>query len=639
MEFNRLLLFFVLIITLSLSAQENCEFKPQNKKGGHYLFSTFYHDDMQTPLDGVCQTLHLGQIYERRVFVKGRLIEETCNSLDGKPRVWSKFNLWDDDSLLIDQKVYYENGPLQTHNLIYRDASGRRSMKSIEYGLKGHKRFEHTYAWIRYDELNESDKSMHPPHTVDEDGYTYLMVPIGEENIYDSFTGALTQVRHHQLIANGYHENSSLNGPSTAYDENGRLKEKAFYKDGALHGPYQSFHLDGSKQIAGNYEHGIRIGLWNGWHPNGKPSFEYLFDLQTAHPFDPNKKEWADNGQLTLMQVLDESGSGYLQEWNAQGVKIHDVDIYLLDHSKGIETWWYDNGQLHWKRDSRKGQDTTLIKFYKNGDWARLEVYKEKDKATYREIRRWYERQIPQEIFILEQRPDGLSSQLQELFYPTGIKKSYILYKNQESYKELYAQNGTKVLYRYTVNDTLQGHYQLLDSLGNILLDYRYLMGLRNGWCREFDSKGKLLFSKYYQNGNPIGDSIEVERKLEWEVLTPEELKGLDYLIRNQSIDTTLFSLEQIHAYTKLIYRHFPDLLGPLPQNEIHGFIDNHYYTTLHFLRIESCVLVHIKNNNRQALTLIVYPDMEIESFNHLLTKDEFLANPVSPYNYYMWKD
>ena len=220
-----------------------------------------------------------------------------------------------------------------------------------------------------------------------------------------------------------------------------------------------------------------------------------------------------------------------------------------------------------------------------------------------------------------------------------AIKKSYILYKNQESYKELYAQNGTKVLYRYTVNDTLQGPYQLLDSLGNILLDYRYLMGLRNGWCREFDSKGKLLFSKYYQNGNPIGDSIEVERKLEWEVLTPEELKGLDYLIRNQSIDTTLFSLEQIHAYTKLIYRHFPDLLGPLPQNEIHGFIDNHYYTTLHFLRIESCVLVHIKNNNRQALTLIVYPDMEIESFNHLLTKDEFLANPVSPYNYYMWKD
>ena len=131
MKTATLLFFTSIFLALAARAQESCDFKPQNKKGGHYLFSTFYLDDLKTPREGVCQTLHMGKIYERRVFVKGHLVEETCNTLEGNPRVQSKFSLWDDDSLLIDQRVYYENGPLQTHNIIYLDASGRRCMKSI----------------------------------------------------------------------------------------------------------------------------------------------------------------------------------------------------------------------------------------------------------------------------------------------------------------------------------------------------------------------------------------------------------------------------------------------------------------------------------------------------------------------------
>lgn len=634
-----LLFFTSMFLSLAASAQEPCEFKPQNKKGGHYLFSTFYLDDLKTPREGVCQTLHMGKIYERRVFVKGRLVEETCNSLEGKPRVQSKFTLWDGDSLLIDQKVYYENGPLQTHNIIFLDASGRRCMKSVEYGLTGHKRFEHTYAWIRYSELNESDKSTHPPHTVDEDGYTYLMVPIGEEKIYDPFTGALTQVRHHQFIGDGNHENSSLNGPSTEYYENGKIKVKANYKDGALNGLYQSFHLDGTKQSEGTYENGIKVGQWKGWHPNGKPFYDYLFDLKTAHPFEPNKKEWAENGQLTLEQVLDESGTGYLREWTPKGIKTHDVDIYLLDHTRGVETWWYDNGQMHWKRDYRKGQDTSLIEYYKNGNWARLEVFKETHKDSYREVRRWYEKQIPQEIFIQEQRADSFSLQSQELFYNSGVKKSWIQYKNKESYKELYATNGTKILYRYTVNDSLQGPYQLFDSLGNILLDYRYENGLRNGWCREYNAEGEVLFAKLYQSGIPIQDSASVERKVDQRALTAEEQNGLTYFIQNQSIDSTLFSKDAVRMYTTLIYQHFPNLLGPLPENEIHGFIDYHPYTTLQLQRLGSCVVIHINNRFVYSGSIIVYPDMEMEPFNQLYTKSELRQIAESPSYQYMWKD
>ncbi|MCE2686816.1 MAG: hypothetical protein LW839_08270 [Cryomorphaceae bacterium] len=330
MKLTQLLFFFFGCSTLVLQAQDNCEFKSHNKKGGHYLFSTYYEDDLRTPREGVCQILHLGKIYERRTFVKGRLTEEILNTFEGKPRVRSKFSIWDNDSLLIDQKVYYENGTLQTHNIYYLNQEGRRCLKTVEYGLKGQKRFEQSYAWIRYRELQESDKSGHPPHTVDEDGYTYLIAPFGEElTYYDG--GELFERKQHQIIKDGNHEHRSLHGPVLTYYENGKLKSKGTYKNGSLNGVFKSYYPDGKLETERHYENDVPVGEWKGWHANGKQAYWYLYDLETAHPFEPNKKEWADNGQLTLEQVMDVGANGYLREWTAAGIKTHDVDIQLLD--------------------------------------------------------------------------------------------------------------------------------------------------------------------------------------------------------------------------------------------------------------------------------------------------------------------
>jgi antitoxin component YwqK of YwqJK toxin-antitoxin module len=631
--------FSLLFLASFLHAQEFCEFKPQNKKGGNYLFSTFYLDDLQTPRDGVCQTLHLGKIYERRVFVKGRLVEETCNTLEGKPRVLSKFSLWDGDSLLIDQKVYYENGPLQTHNIIYLDKSGRRCMKSIEYGLTGHKRFEHTYAWIRYSELNESDKSMHPPHTVDDDGYTYLMVPIGEEKIYDPFSGALIQVRHHQFIGNGNHENSSLNGPSTEFYENGKVKVKANYKDGALNGPYKSFHLNGLKQSEGKYENGIRVGLWKGWHANGNPSYEYVFDLNTAHPFEPNKKEWADNGQLTLEQVLDVSGTGYLREWTPQGVKTHDVDMYMLERTRGVETWWYDNGQLNWKRDCRKGQDTTMVQFYANGDLQRLEIYKENGSDTYRENRRWYPKLVPESVFIAQTRKDGFFSQSIEQYYPNGQLQNTVLYKNKECYKEFYASNGIKTRALHTISDSLHGPYQELDSTGKLLLDYRYTAGLRDGWCREYDAAGSLIFERYYEKGIPHPKYASVNKRKDLPSLTLETKQGLERLIKIQRIDSLQFSKKEIAALVELAYQFIPEQFEPLPQTEYNYLREYNHFLRINLRRKGNLIWMDLSAYATSSLTLIIYPDMEIEIFNRRYTKEELNLEQVLTPKHYMWND
>jgi antitoxin component YwqK of YwqJK toxin-antitoxin module len=630
--------FFFSVIFAQAFAQDNCEFKPTNKKGGHYLFSTFYEDDLQTPREGVCQIMHLGKIYERRVFVKGRLVEETINTFEGNPRVRSKFSLWDNDSILIDQKVYYENGPLQTHNIYYLDTSGRRCLKTIDYGLKGQKRFEHSYAWIRYRELNESDKSQHPEHTVDEDGYTYLMVPFGAEKTYYD-TGELMELKYHQLIKNGYYEHSSLNGPVYTYFENGKFKSKGTYKDGSLYGVFKSYFPDGKLESERHYENDVPLGEWKGWHANGQQAYWYLYDLETAHPFAPNKKEWAENGQLTLEQVLDVSANGYLREWTAAGVKTHDVDIQLLDHNKGVETYWHNNGQLHWRRDNRKWQDTTMIQFYENGDPQRLEIYKEKGLDTYRENRRWYPKLVPESVFIVETRSDGFFSQVMDAYYPNGNLKSRVVYKNKECYKEFYASNGIKIRALHTISDSLHGPYQELDSTGKLLLDYRYTSGLRDGWCRAYDTDGRLIFERFYEMGIPHASYSSVDKKKTLPGLSIETKQGLERLIKTQRLDSLLFSKKEIETLVELACVHFPEQFEHLPHMEYNGLRDFNRTLRLNLRRKGSIIWMDLSAYATSSVTLVIYPDMEIEIFNHRYTKEELNTEQMLSPKYYMWND
>ena len=638
MKLPHLFFFLFTFFTLVLQAQDNCEFKPTNKKGGHYLFSTFYEDDLQTPRDGVCQIIHLGKIYERRVFVKGRLVEETLNTFEGNPRVRSKFSLWDNDSLLIDQKVYYENGQLQTHNIYYLDGNGRRCVNTIDYGVKGQKRFEHSYAWVRYRDLNESDKSQHPPHTVDEEGYTYLMVPFGAERTYYD-TGELMELKYHQLIKNGYHEHSSLNGPVYTYYQNGKLKSKGTNKDGSLNGVFKSYYPDGKLESERRYDNNVPVGEWKGWHANGQQAYWYLYDLETAHPFEPNKKEWADNGQLTLEQVLDVGANGYLKEWTAAGIQTHDVDIKLLDRNKGVETWWYNDGQLHWRRDYRKGKDTSLVEFYPNGEWQRLEIFREKGSDSYRETKRWYPQMVLEQLFIAETGADGYFKQLQELHYPNGQLKSRVEYKNKECYKEFYASNGIKTRFLHTISDSLHGPYQELDSTGQVLLDYKYTAGLRDGWCREYDANGNLIFERFYEMGIRNSSYSSVNKRKSLPNLSIETKQGLERLIKTQRLDSLQFTKKEIETLIELAYQFIPEQFEPLPQTEYNGLRDFHRTLRLHLRRKGPIIWMDLSAYATSSLTLIIYPDMEIEIFNHLYTKEELNTEQIITPKYFMWND
>jgi hypothetical protein len=180
----------------------------------------------------------------------------------------------------------------------------------------------------------------------------------------------------------------------------------------------------------------------------------------------------------------------------------------------------------------------------------------------------------------------------------------------------------------------------LLDSLGNLLLDYRYQSGVRNGWCREYDHKGKLLFSKYYQDGIPVKDSAAIERKTEFLALTQAQRKGLDRLISFQNIDSLQFSKNDIEALFKLAYFNFPEQFEPLPQTDYNGGLrEYNHYLRVHLRRNGGLIWMDLSSSAISSVSLIIYPDMEIEIFNHRYTKEELNQEQAMNPKFYMWND
>jgi antitoxin component YwqK of YwqJK toxin-antitoxin module len=311
----------------------------------------------------------------------------------------------------------------------------------------------------------------------------------------------------------------------------------------------------------------------------------------------------------------------------------------LLNRHKGVETWWYNDGQLHWRRDYRKGQDTSLVEFYPNGEWQRLEIHKEQGSNSYKEVKRWYPKMVLEQLFIAETGADGFFKQVQELYYPNGNFESRIEYKNKECYKEFYASNGVKIRALHTISDSLYGPYQELDSTGKLLLDYSYTAGLRNGWCREYTADGSLIFERFYEMGIPNPKYTSIHKRKDLPSLTLETKQGLERLIKIQRIDSLLFSKKEIEAIVFLAYQHFSEQFEPLPQTNYNGLLDFHHTVRIHLRRNGQMIFMDMSAYASSSVTFIIYPDMEIEIFNHRYTKEELNTEQMITPKYYMWND
>jgi len=575
------LLFFQLVCTQAIyfHAQENCTFNTYNKKGSNYVFSTYYEADMKTPLNGKCESFIEGRLYERREFKNGHIISEEANFLDGKPRVILKRYESREDGLIAELKTYWEVGQPAMYTKYYLDESGRRCMQQTDYHLNGKKRFVQSFAFVRLSEISEYEIKDHPPHTVDDEGYTYLTVQFGDEENY-STEGVLISKFHHKLILSEFSRDSSKDGPFTEYHENGKVKTKGHYKDGNPDGHWIGYNYLGMKNVDLTYKDNMIQGYYRTWYDNGQLHTEDFYDVSSNHPFKPTKKEWTEQGKLLLEVVLDPEGNGYTKKWNNEGVLLYQTMIRANDYKKDIELEKYPDGKIKSILNHLPDADTTYVAYFPNGQMSILH-FKDATKAkTSKKIQKeWFENGVLSlEVEIIEEA--FFTSYMQRLYYPNANLKSHIiqkehiqsenvksdfglqtqvLHKKTDRCEEFYASNGIKVRSRQTVDGKLEGPYRELDSLGNVLVAYSYTNGLRNGTCRRYNAKQELIFSQEYLNGCLISSKTDVNNKRKLSVLCQSERSNVYGLAHRQFFSSgkehysseKIDSLAQWYSYIK----------------------------------------------------------------------------------------
>jgi len=150
-------LFLLFIVGFSVAQAQHCTFDYYNKKGGHYLFSTYFNDQNK-PREGVCEHSVGTQLYEKRVFQNGHIVSEELNYYnDGKftPRTRTTLNHHAKKGKPIGElKQFNDQGTLMIHWEFYNDEHGRRRYKSTEFHANGKLRFIQEYAFIRFSEID-----------------------------------------------------------------------------------------------------------------------------------------------------------------------------------------------------------------------------------------------------------------------------------------------------------------------------------------------------------------------------------------------------------------------------------------------------------------------------------------------------
>ena len=148
-----------------------------------------------------------------------------------------------------------------------------------------------------------------------------------------------------------------------------------------------------------------------------------------------------------------------------------------------------------------------------------------------------------------------------------------------------------------------------------------------------------VVFEKYYHNGLPQLDSISIDQRRDLPNLNKETIQGLKYLMAMQRIDTVLFTPKEIEKLFTLAYGHFSELFEPLPKSESIGFRDFPRVTRINLRKKDMLIWMDINAHSLGSISLLIYPDNEIEIFNQRLTKEELHHSLYVLPKYHMWPE
>jgi antitoxin component YwqK of YwqJK toxin-antitoxin module len=483
-----------------LFAQENCTFSYYNKKGGHYLFSTFYSDYAGTPLEGVCQQLdQKGKIYERRVFVVGRMKEEVLYYYEGPLRSEFRITQMPGDSVIGFQKTYTEAGKLQTHSIFYLNKKKRRCEFYREYYVNGNLRFQRTYCWAKLEDINSTTAQKdYPPHTIDEDGYTYLKVEFGESLSYYE-NGKVSESKLYRLEFSEYYYNYAMDGPYFQYFDNGKVMTKGHYHEGTKDGPWKKYYYTGELAETEFYKENLPVGTWEGFYPNGDKKYEKVYDPNSNHVFVPSETCWNEQKVKTQEKLLDSVGSGMYRKWSDTGVLLEETEWIQNSDIRGLKKKWYANGQVQSILDNRPDATSPYMEYYENGVLAKLHVRQKNVDFLTDTRQEWSETGQLTSRIISTLGPAKNDFSL-ATFTPKGQKIKVIQQVNAERKEIDYAPNGVAVKEVNSIKGNITGAYILRDTSGNIIHSFHYKDNVRHGICESFIN-GKVVFRQRYIMG------------------------------------------------------------------------------------------------------------------------------------------
>ncbi len=499
----------VLFVYFTSFAQE-CNFDYYAKKGGHYLFSTYFESDQQTRRDGTCERKVGSQIYAKRIFDNGHiLIEELNHYNDGEftPQIRTQLKHTTAKGQVIGFcKEYNEKGTLIRHFEFYNDKTGRRCERETEYLPTGKLRFIHEYAFVRLSEIDSFNLSEHPPHTIDDFGYTSLIVPYGKHRWYNDQGQLIREESYDQMTFYRQDSEHLLHGKFTEFHDNGNLRTEGQFKEGNPDGMWKRYHYYGALYEQGNYRNNIKDSLWQQWDDKGKLVKESFYDQKADNPFSAvREKEYNAAGLLVSSKEINEDKQAILQEWSTQGQLIRYVR-----YSNGIQmNWsntdyrefekiWYDNGQV--KSIHNKRSDTSYVSYFRNGQMERLNIGLWNGTIRWDQNNEW---NIQGTRIQQTETSYGNGKNLQtfKCFHTNGNLKQEIVTENNEQLNSRYSSQGECYLKSRTLNQQLEGEYMERDTLtGNYLIAH-YQNGIRHG-TYIMKNEGNILFQNLsYERG------------------------------------------------------------------------------------------------------------------------------------------
>ena len=502
-------LFLLFIVGFSIAHAQDCTFDYYNKKGGHYLFSTYYNND-QSIREGVCERTDGTQVYEKRVFQKGHIISEELNHYnDGKftPRTRTTLNHQAKKGKPIGElKQFNEQGTLMILWEFYNDESGRRRYKSTEFHTNGKLRFIHEYAFIRLSEIDSFNRKDHPPHTVDDFGYSSLIVPYGKHTWYNDKGVLIKEESYDKLTFYDQDAQHLLHGKYTEYHDNGKIRTQGQYKEGNPDGSWSHFHFNGRVYEQGIYRNNIKDSLWQQWDDQGKLTKESLYDYGADNPFAPvREKEYNAAGLLVSSKEINADKQAILQEWSPQGNLMRYVR-----YSNGMQmNWnnadyrefeknWYDNGQV--KSIHNKRSDTSYVSYFRNGQMERLNIGRWDGMIRNEQITEW-NIQGTRLLYIEITHGNGNNYQDVKRYYSNGNLSHREINNNKEHTDLRYSFDGKNHVKSRMINQQLQGRYEERDTLNGQFLVGHYDQGIRHGlW--ELKTKDSVILERLtYEHG------------------------------------------------------------------------------------------------------------------------------------------